>query len=104
MNRNRPNMRIEHQFEEVHIKLVWAELKNRFGFNVPEWKKKYFAEWNKNRADDEVSFFLVYMNKHINPLVNKILCRPDLYPTMNKLAEYVVNGPSTASGVKGKRN
>lgn len=92
MRNDKPRMRVEYSFEEVHIKLMWAELQERFGFNVPEWKKKYFAEWNKNRNADEVGFFLTYMNKHVNPLLNKILCRPDLYPTVNKLAEYVVNG------------
>lgn len=91
MERTKERTRIENEFEEMHIRLVWAELHARFGFNVAGWRKRYFEEWNKNRAQDEVGFFLVFMNKHVNPILNQLLCRNPIYPTFNKLTEYVVN-------------
>jgi hypothetical protein len=83
-------VRLEHDFTEGHIRLVWAELHDRFGFPVPAWRKRYFEEWNKGRHDNEIGFFFTFMNKHVNPVLNQILCRHPGYPTFNYLAEYVV--------------
>ena len=94
MERTREKTKIEYGFEEMYIRLVWTELQTRFGFNVPEWKKRYFAEWNKNRSGNEAGFFLSYMNRNVNPLLNRILCRHEGHPTLNKLVEYVVNRKS----------
>lgn len=81
----------EPEFQEMHVKWVWAELHERFGFNVPEWKKRYYEELRKKPGrEDSLHFFFVFMNTHVNPVLNQILCRRDGHPTFNKFTEYVV--------------
>lgn len=81
----------EDEFQEMHIRWVWSELQERFGFNIPEWKKRYTQEFAKQPGNsDELHFFFTFMHKNVNPLLNRILCRPEGYDTFNKFARFVV--------------
>src|SRR5579871_2129786 len=86
------------EFTVFHIDKVWVVLQERFGFKVREWKFK-FADFRKetsvNRQDldhDLVSDFYHFGNVHINPVLNKILCQNEIYPTFNNLTYFVTTG------------
>ncbi len=78
-------------FEEIHVPLVWDELKDRFNFNIPGWKK-LFAEYlsKQPRNTHELDAFLKFGTKFINPVLNEILCRESYHPTFMNLVEYVL--------------
>ena len=83
---------LERNFQEIHINLVWDELAMRFGFNLKEWKKKYKQQFSyQPRNVSEVEFFLRFGNKAINPVLNEILGRQNLYPTFNRLVDYILD-------------
>lgn len=86
------NKPISMEFEEADIDKVWSILKERFGFNIKEWKKQfedYFMR-HATRSQNRAGFFCEFGHDHINPILNKILCRRDLHPTFNNLIVYVV--------------
>ena len=76
-------------FEEHHIKEVFIELQDRFGFPAKEWKEK-FDTYKMNYKTDIVGRFFHFGSHAINPILNEILCRPSGFPTFNKLCDYVV--------------
>ena len=67
------------------------ELRTRFGFDIKKWKTR-FASYAQNhpRYDSTVSAFNHFGFDEINPVLNKILCRNEMYPTFNNLVEYIV--------------
>ena len=78
------------EFEEMHISLVWEELHERFGFPVKEWKKKFAAYFDQqSRQLPIVDAFFIFGNEQINPILNRILCRGEVYPTWNHFCEFV---------------
>ena len=81
----------EYEFMEHHITKVWNELHERFGFDIKKWKIK-FVEYKKRhpRYESAMSAFNHFGFDEINPVLNKILCRNELYPTFNNLVEYVI--------------
>ena len=82
-----------YNFEEMHIALVWKELKERFGFNIPAWKEdfdRYYTNRPRNISTEDA--FLMYGSAFINDLLNKILMRNAGYPTFNRLCRYVATG------------
>ena len=82
---------VESEFTEYHINLVWNELRDRFGFDIKKWKAKFAAYVQKHpRYDSVLSAFNHFGFDEINPVLNKILCRNDLFPTFNNLVKYVV--------------
>ncbi|HNP07380.1 MAG TPA: hypothetical protein PKN99_07120 [Cyclobacteriaceae bacterium] len=98
-------LNIQNQFEEAHIEKVWDELKTRFGFNVPEWKKKFEAGFIKqSREVSRVEYFLRFGNGSINPVLNDILCRRSLHPTFNKLVDYLLEKENKGNKKSNKRN
>ncbi|MFZ6013666.1 MAG: hypothetical protein ACOYXT_25225 [Bacteroidota bacterium] len=83
--------RLEHDFEEMHIAMVWEELHLRFGFNIKEWKKLFLEYREKQPREMRVTgAFFRFGNQHINVLLNKILCRSSGFATWNNLCEYVM--------------
>jgi hypothetical protein len=81
----------ENEFMEYHITKVWNELHDRFGFDIKKWKEKFNAYLQKHPRDvSEMSVFYRFGHDEINPVLNKILCRNQLFPTFNNLVEYVV--------------
>ena len=82
---------VENEFMEYHISIVWNELHNRFGFDIKKWKAR-FEEYRKKhtRINSKLSAFNHFGYEEINPVLNNILCRNDLYPTFNNLIQYVV--------------
>lgn len=86
-------MKTEKQYlNEHHITLVWSLLREKFGFDVKEWKRKFlkFHEEQKNGTTITDSFYR-FGNKFIEPVLNAILCRRELHPTFNKVVEHVMN-------------
>ena len=85
------SQKVQQEFQDYHITLVWMELRNRFGFDVKKWKTR-FALYTQNhpRYDSTVSAFNHFGFDEINPVLNKILCRNEMYPTFNNLVEYIV--------------
>ena len=63
-----------------------------------EWRLKFFdyrEEMKLKREDldhDLVSDFYHFGNTQINPVLNKILSRTEIYPTFNNLIFFVVTG------------
>ena len=86
-------------FQDMHIDLVWDELRLRFGFDLKRWKiefQDYLATQPRNTADTDA--FIRFGNHRINPVINQILRRNELFPTFNKLVEYILSRPASASG------
>ena len=72
--------------EEIHINQVFDELEERFGFPKREWKQKFKAHLDKQpKGESDLGVFLKFGNKHINPILNGILLRGELFDTFNKL-------------------
>jgi len=83
--------KISDEFDNRHMELVWEELRLRFGFNVAEWKKLFRIEFSKQpRNVTEIEFFLIFGNRHINDLLNRLLCRRLNHPTFNNLVFYII--------------
>ena len=83
---------IQYDFELAHIRKVWDELQERFGFNTELWKKKFNEYLKKQpRTVSEIEAFIYFGNKFINPVINEILCRQGQFPSFNRLLEYVIN-------------
>ncbi len=81
-----------HEFSEMHISYAWDELHDRFGFDLPAWKKKFNDYLVKQpRETDTVSAFLRFGNDRINPLLNEILGRASGFPTFQRFTEYITN-------------
>lgn len=79
-------------FEEMHIKLTFKELNERFGFDLKFWNKKFYdALKEQPRSVDERGYFLRWGNDNVNPLLNQILGRRTLHDTFNKFVLYVMN-------------
>jgi hypothetical protein len=92
------DIRFEHVLEETHVKLIWNYLHEKFGFDLKGWKAK-FEEFRreprvlKSGHDNlEVSHFFLFGNKHIEPVLNQILCRKEGHATFNNLVYFVVTG------------
>ena len=83
---------IQTEFEETHIRLVWEELSERFGFPLPVWKKR-FAEYleKQSREVTGAEAFYTFGFHELNPILNKILARREGHPTWNSLCQYVLN-------------
>jgi hypothetical protein len=79
-------------FQEADIDKVWQELKKLFGFDLRAWKKE-FREflYSQPRNTTAAEAFIIFGNRHINPVLNEILRRNELFPTFNKLVEYILN-------------
>ena len=85
----------EERLDEAHIKEIWAELNDRFGFNLKEWKKKFDQFVIKQTRETSVmSCFYRFGHDHINPVLNDILCRQRLYPTFTNLVKFVISKSS----------
>lgn len=81
----------EYEFMEYHISIVWNELHNRFGFDTKKWKARFEEYRQKHtRINSKLSAFNHFGYEEINPVLNKILCRNDLYPTFNNLIQYII--------------
>lgn len=81
----------EYEFTEYHITQVWSELQERFGFDIKKWKAKFAAYTQEHpRYDSVLSAFNHFGFDEINPVLNKILCRNELFPTYNNLVKYVI--------------
>jgi hypothetical protein len=81
----------EYEFMEYHISQVWNELHDRFGFDTKKWKAKFAAYVQRHpRYESNLSAFNHFGFDEINPVLNKILGRNDLYPTFNNLVRYVI--------------
>jgi hypothetical protein len=79
-------------FEEMHVRVVWEELKVRFGFNVVSWKKRFSEYLSKQpRNTHELDAFLKFGVTFLNPVINQVLCREPNHPTFMKLIEYILN-------------
>ncbi len=82
---------INRNFDYAHIKLVWQELHDRFGFNVEGWKEKFQEDLQKQKREvSELYYFFTFCNNHINPILNDILCRKRVHPTFNNLVKYIL--------------
>ena len=80
-------------FSELHMSQVWDILGTKFGFNVKEWKMRFIEyKLRYHKREMDVTVFLIFGNKVINPLLNQILQRKEGYPTFNKMVEYVMRG------------
>ena len=90
---------ISDHFEPMHVDLVFRELRDRFGFNVSAWKKKFqdFLS-HQPRTTTEMDAFIKFGNASINPVLNEILCRNSLHPTFVKLLFFVVEKNSVPKG------
>jgi len=78
-------------FQEMHIELVWDELRLRFGFELKAWKTEFKTFLNSQpRNTTEADAFIVFGNRRINPVLNGILRRNELFPTFNNLVDYIV--------------
>lgn len=86
---------IVHDFQEMHISVIWDELRLRFGFDLRAWKKE-FADYlaSQPRQTATTDAFLSFGNHRINPVLNSILRRNELFPTFNKLVEYILSRPT----------
>ncbi|HLT81998.1 MAG TPA: hypothetical protein VKZ86_13305 [Cyclobacteriaceae bacterium] len=83
--------KISDEFNARHMEMVWEELRVRFGFNVATWKRMFRNEFSKQpRNVTEVEFFLIFGNRNINDLLNRLLCRRLNHPTFNALVFYVI--------------
>jgi hypothetical protein len=87
-SQNRPTQSPFH-FEEAYFRLVWSELRTRFGFPVRDWKQRFRYYCERSRITDPVEGFYKFGNKVINPVLNEILCRKKGHPTFQNLVEYV---------------
>ncbi|MEI9918164.1 MAG: hypothetical protein WDO14_05105 [Bacteroidota bacterium] len=86
------SLSLERDFEEMHIAWVWAELHERFGFPLKEWKKLFIEYCVKQKRDaTDVGAFFAFGNASINPILNRILQRQESSPTWNKLCLHVLN-------------
>jgi hypothetical protein len=82
----------EELLDEAHIKEIWNELHERFGFNLKEWKKKFDQYVIKQTRETSVmSCFYRFGHDYINPILNDILCRQRLYPTFTNLVKFVIS-------------
>src|SRR5690349_128158 len=82
---------IGHHFQEMHIKFVWDELQERFGFPIKAWKKAFNDYLGKQpRNSNDVESFLKFGSIFINPVLNQILLRNSLHGTFNNLVEYIL--------------
>lgn len=87
-------------FQEGHISEVWDELKTRFGFDLKSWKKDFRAFLGtQSRNTPEADAFIVFGNRRINPVLNEILRRNELFPTFNKLVAYILSRNKPQQGV-----
>jgi hypothetical protein len=78
-------------FQEMHILIVWDELRLRFGFDLKAWKNDFSSFLaSQPRNTTETDAFIQFGNRRINPVLNSILRRNELYPTFNNLILYVV--------------
>lgn len=89
---------IADNFDENCMNLVWLELKTRFGFNLAYWQKEFREQFSRQpRNVTDVEFFLIFGNRSINDVLNKILGRRGQHPTFNRLVEYVISKGTQAS-------
>lgn len=94
--------KIETDFQEHHMNLAWQELKTRFGFDLPAWKKQFREEFLKQpRNVTEIEFFLIFGNRSINDILNQILGRRRQHPTFNKMIEYILNHQESSKASSG---
>ena len=83
--------RIGDEFDTQHMEMVWEELRTRFGFNVAAWKRMFRNEFSRQpRNVTEIEFFLIFGNRNINDLLNRLLCRRLRHPTFNGLVFYII--------------
>ncbi|MDV3309281.1 MAG: hypothetical protein LOY03_10745 [Cyclobacteriaceae bacterium] len=83
--------KISDQFDARHMEMVWEELRTRFGFNIAEWKRMFRNEFSRQpRNVTEIEFFLIFGNRNINDLLNRLLCRRLQHPTFNALVFYII--------------
>jgi hypothetical protein len=76
-------------FEEANIRLIFSELKTRFGFPEKEWKNRFADYCKQHQVTDPMEGFHKFGNDVINPVLNEILCRKSGYPKFQKMVEYV---------------
>ena len=82
----------EELLDEAHIKEIWNELHERFGFNLNEWRVKFDQYVVKQTRETSVmSCFYRFGYDYINPVLNEILCRQRLYPTFTNLVKFVIS-------------
>ena len=82
---------LEDNFTESLIPHVFDELQTRFCFNVKLWKKNFQNELeNSKRGKGEVEVFFEWGNTNINPILNKILYRPEHQATWYSLLTYIL--------------
>jgi hypothetical protein len=85
------NKQLEENFSENLIPYVFDELQTRFSFNVKMWKNHFQTELeNAKRGKAEVEVFFEWGISHINPILNKILFRPEHQATWYSLLTYVL--------------
>ena len=85
-------------FEIAHINQVFDLLEEKFGFpmrstaNSPRnWKLEFKHYFEKQpHSISETSSFMTFGNREINPVLNKILLRPEQHGTFVNLVEYVI--------------
>jgi len=93
---NMTNKKLIQNFQESDINKVWDELQTRFSFDIKSWKNKFnefLSSQPRNSTVEDI--FLVFGNRRINPILNQILCRNELYPTFNNFVEYVLKKRNT---------
>jgi hypothetical protein len=90
---SRLSKQAEDEFEEIHIRKIWTELRERFGFNLKYWNAEYDKYQQKQPRDmHDVSVFFRFGNDRINPLLNVILGRASGFPTFNNLCTWIITG------------
>ncbi len=78
-------------FEEMHVNVVWDELKQRFSFNLVSWKNQFSGYLSKQpRNTHELDAFLKFGIDLINPVLNQILGREGYHPTFMNMVEYIL--------------
>ena len=80
------------EFEESDIEKVFILLKERFGFSLEGWQRRFKDYFLRHAPSNgsKVKYFIKFGNLHINPILNEILCRPEKYLTFNKILEFIV--------------
>ncbi len=85
---------IEDEITELHVREIWQLLKDRFSFNIPEWKKEFKRYLDRQpRNSSEIQVFVEFGKKFIQPVLNKALCREEYHPTWRNLIVHVVSKP-----------
>lgn len=79
------------QLNEHHMNLTWSELQSRFGFNIDHWKKEFKTFMSSQpRNVSELDGFIQFGNRRINPVMNNILGRNELFPTFNNFLCFII--------------